>query len=579
LLNPEYGISHKPIEQGRKWVCGEIKRARAKQRPKGKPRDITNGTVGDDMEPVDDAPLVDKVPLSDVYNSMRLVRKFGASIRYCGEWEEYLTYDNGVWIRDRAKRVVEYAKVIASDMFKEARKRIEKAEEKAKVIDLVAKTAEAEEAEEAAKRAEAYYKHALKAHSAHSLRNMVELAKSAPPLPISYEALDTHHYLLPVENGVIDLKTGALLPHDPAYFFTRRMPVIFDPEAPCPNWKRALFTMMGGPITPDSPDDSAATLEVRYQQEMRANRLVRFLQSAIGCALTGDVREHMLVILWGVGRNGKGVISEVLLKLFGSLGTKATQELLMQNRFDSHPTERTDLFGRRLVITSESDKNRKLNLGFVKEATGGDTMKARRMRQDFWEFYPTHHIFLSTNHKPLIEEDDAIWERIYLVPFERKFENPDRLTEAQRQDPNTPIRDTQLKGKLLEELPGILNWALEGCLSWQRDGLCVPDEVLAATADYRKEEDVIGRFIEEECTVIDNDSVKVQPKDLFDAYKDWAVRTNETRERLTQRQFGDAMKKRGYVQDRTGQNRYWTGIGLAAKDRTNDKSDKGMTRE
>jgi putative DNA primase/helicase len=391
---------------------------------------------------------------------------------------------------------------------------------------------------------------------------MVELAKSVPPIPISHEALDTHIYLLPVENGVVDLKTGALLPHDPSYLFTRRMPVVFDPQATCPNWERALYTMMGGPIAPDSPDDSVAVLEDRYKQHVRATRLVAFIQHAIGMSLTGDVSEHMLVIFWGSGRNGKGVISEVLLSMFKSFGTKATQELLMQNRFDAHPTELTDLFGRRLVIASESDKNRKLNLGFVKEATGGDTMKARRMREDFWEFHPTHHIFLSTNHKPVIEEDDAIWERIYLVPFERKFENPARLTEQQQQDPNTPIRDTQLKNKLLAELPGVLNWALQGCLAWQRDGLYVPSEVLAATDEYRKEEDVIARFVEEECHILDSDSVRVTAKNLFGAYKRWATANNQGRERLSQKKFKAGMEKRGYKQQTDKYASWWLGIGL-----------------
>jgi putative DNA primase/helicase len=551
------------------------------QHPDNAEKDVSDAMHhGEQLPFVPFAPRTPDIPLSDTYNAARLVQQHGGLIRYCGEWDKVLVYSGGVWETDHGRKVIEYAKATAAAMHKEACKQKSDVELESASIDLLSAPKETVQAfADRRDAAEVYLKHAIKAHSANALRNMVDLAKSVPPVPISHEVLDTHDYLLPVENGVVDLKTGALLPHDPSYLFTRRMPVVFDPKATCPNWERALLTMMGGSLTPDSPDDSAATLAAREKQDAGPKRLVRFLQQTIGMSLTGDVREHMLVIFWGSGRNGKGVISEVLLSMFKSFGTKATQELLMQNRFDAHPTEKTDLFGRRLVITSETDQNRRLNLGFVKEATGGDTMKARRMREDFWEFYPTHHIFLSTNHKPIIEEDDAIWERIYLVPFERKFENPSRLTEEQRRDPNTPIRDTQLKEKLLSELPGILNWALSGCLAWQRDGLYVPDEVLSATAEYRRDEDVIARFIEEECHVIASDSVKVTPMDLFEAYKRWGARTNEDRQPLTQRKFGEAMTKRGYTQDRTKAKRYWKGIGLSAANLDDNEGEGDKTLE
>ena len=193
-------------------------------------------------------------------------------------------------------------------------------------------------------------------------------------------------------------------------------------------------------------------------------------------------------------------------------------------------------------------------------------MKARRMREDFWKFTPTHHLFLSTNHKPNVDEDDAIWERIFLVPFERTFIHPSKLTGEQRNDPETPIRDLHLKDKLRGELPGILNWLLEGCLSWQKNGLFIPEDVLAATAEYRKEEDVVTRFIEEECTTVEvkGMTIKTTPKALFDRYKTWSE--NDEHERLSRKGFKDTLEKRGYKQGHDGTARYWDGIYLNAGD-------------
>ena len=193
------------------------------------------------------------------------------------------------------------------------------------------------------------------------------------------EDLDRDPWLLNASNGTIDLRTGTLQPHRREDLLTRCIPVAYDPDAACPTWDSFLARIMAG----------------------NAN-LISFLQRAVGYALTGVIREHVLLILWGSGRNGKSTFLNTLRTLLGPYAMKAPSELLMVSNNDRHPTERADLLGKRFVAAIETEQGRRLAEVFVKEATGGDPIRARRMREDFWEFQPTHKVFLATNHKPVI---------------------------------------------------------------------------------------------------------------------------------------------------------------------------------
>jgi hypothetical protein len=210
---------------------------------------------------------------------------------------------------------------------------------------------------------------------------------------------------------------------------------------------------------------------------------------------------------------------------------------------DRHPTERADLCGKRFVAAIETEQGRKLAEVFVKEATGGDPIRARRMREDFWEFQPTHKVFLATNHKPIITgTDTAIWERIRLVPFTVTIPPEER--------------DTTLPDKLAQELPGMLTWVVQGCLAWQADGLGEPGEVQQATAGYRAEMDVLGQFITECCLVGPNYRTKADR--LYEGYKLWHGEHAQN-----QRTWGMALSERGFERKRgTGGYYWWVGIGL-----------------
>ncbi len=201
-------------------------------------------------------------------------------------------------------------------------------------------------------------------------------------------------------------------------------------------------------------------------------------------ALVGEVLENILAILHGTGANGKSVFIETICGMLGDdYAMFAAPTLLLVDRWGRHPTERADLFGKRLVCINETGEGNRLSESTVKQLTSREKIRARRMREDSWEFSPTHSIVLATNHRPEVRGTDyGIWRRLRLVPFGVVIPEPER--------------DNELAEKLQSEWPAILRWAVAGCLAWQRGGLAEPEQVKVATAEYRAEQDVLGEFID-----------------------------------------------------------------------------------
>jgi putative DNA primase/helicase len=433
------------------------------------------------------------LPLSDYTNALAFVRNHGQDLRYCYPWKAWLVWTGTHWQRDTSGGVMRRAKHTVKRLARHV-----------------------EDLDDA--HATALMAHIKASLSTTKLKALVECAQSEPGIPVQPEELDTNHWLLNCRNGTLDLRTGKLRPHDRADLLTVVLPVPYEPLAACPIWHAFLDRIMAG-----------------------NHNLIGFLQRAIGYALTGVIREHVLLILWGTGRNGKSTFLNILRTLLAAYAMKAPSELLMVSNNDRHPTERADLFGKRFVAAIETEQGRRLAEVFVKEVTGGDPIRARRMREDFWEFQPTHKVFLATNHKPVITgTDTAIWERIQLVPFAVTIP-PDE-------------RDTTLPEKLEHELPGILTWAVQGCLAWQRDGLGEPDEVQQATKGYRTEMDVLGQFITECCLV--GADYRVKADKLYDAYKLW-----HGDQAQNQRAWGMALTERGFERY-TNNGTWYRGIGI-----------------
>lgn len=343
-----------------------------------------------------------------------------------------------------------------------------------------------------------------KCESASGIEGVLRIAKSLPELAATPEQLDANPYLLNVANGTLDLHTMQLRPHDPADRITRRTAAAWNPSADSHVWEAFLTRVL-----PDA--------DVRG-----------FLQRYAGVALVGKVLEHLLAILTGKGRNGKGVWYGAFNTALGDYAATAEPDLFM-HREGAHPTGEMDLRGRRFVVVSESDKDRPFAEATVKRLTGGDTIRARRLFHDFTEFPPSHTAALVTNHLPKVSGDDAaIWARLRVVPFLVVI--PD-----EEQDPHLPE-------KLELELDAILAWAVAGWQAYQQHGLAEPDAVLAATADYHHDADALGRFISEECDTGPGHSALTES--LHHAFSEWAAA--EGLAPMSKRAFGIALENRGY---------------------------------
>jgi putative DNA primase/helicase len=235
----------------------------------------------------------------------------------------------------------------------------------------------------------------------------------------------------------------------------------------------------------------------------------------------------------------------VILHLLGEYGTQAAPELLLAKRGEAHPTEIADLAGKRLAVCTEIEQGRALAEVQVKQMTGGDRMKARFMRQDFFEFEPTHKIFLGANHKPIIRGTDyAIWRRIHLIPFNATF-------REEQQDKN-------LLSKLMAELPGILAWAVRGCLEWQKSGLQPPKVVVAATHAYREDQDVFADFLADRCVLGLERSCSAES--LYQSFVAWCQSTGEVV--MSQKAFGGLLSDRGFDRAKHGSGRRWYWFGI-----------------
>jgi putative DNA primase/helicase len=434
---------------------------------------------------------------TDVGNARRLVAGHGDQMRWVSAWSTWLVYDGRRWRRDSKGTVVEFAKATAAALWTEA-------------MDTPASSDERKLAT----------KWALQSEGAQRVKAMVEMARTASGVPVDPEELDADPWLLNVANGTVDLRTGRHRPHDPADLITKVAPVVDDFQAKAPQWLAFL-----GQVLPDA--------DVRD-----------FVQRWAGYCLTGDVSEQKIVFAFGVGANGKTTLQNALARVMGDYARQAAPDLLMRRHQEPHPTGLADLHGARLVLATETTQGRHLDEALVKRLTGGDRMKARRMHGDFFEFAPSHKLVVSTNHRPAVEgTDHGIWRRIRLVPFEVVI--PD---DAQ---------DRHLDEKLAAEAPGILRWAIDGCLAWQRDGLTEPNAVVAATADYRADMDTLGEFISDVCLLAPGISARAAA--LYSAYGTWAEAMGERP--LSQRKFGLSLRERGLAK-RTSNGVWWDGIGV-----------------
>ena len=390
--------------------------------------------------------------------AQRLIRLHGDDLRYLPSWEYWLVWDGSRWVTDDTDEAVRRVKLTIHAYRIGLSRRIGCSKQLLTGMDR--KDTGREQLKKRIKKLRKAVKLTTRLESFGRMNSILAVAQSEPGVAVSEQQLNRENWLLNVQNGTLDLRTGRLVPHHREDLITKLAPVEYDPDAKSPTWERFLDTITGG--MPEKVD---------------------YLRRVAGYCLTGDESEQVLFCFHGSGSNGKTTFITAIQEMMGDYAMQASNGLLIERRNESHPTEFSDLFGRRLVVCTETKAGSSFNESLVKQLTGGDRIRARRMREGFWEFSPTHKIIICGNHRPtIVGTDDGIWTRFHLVPFETC------ITEG--------MKDPQMPAKLRQELSGILAWAVRGCGEWRRTGLRVPPAIKETTNEYRVESDEYRDFFE-----------------------------------------------------------------------------------
>jgi len=440
---------------------------------------------------------------TDVGNAERLIAAYGGDIRYVYEYKSWIYWEDNIWISDETGHMNRLAKQVAKSIFLEA---------------------ENEENEDIQKR---LYSHAFSSENLKRLSSMVDVATTEKGTTISQSTLDSDKYLLGVKNGTVDLKTGSLISSTKSQMITKQANVDFDVDANCPVWKNALSQMMAGD-----------------------HDVVEYLQRAVGYSLTGDTREHLLFFLHGFGENGKSVFINIIQKLLNDYAAQTPVSTIMKKAKGNIPNDIARLKGARFVSTTETEEDSRISDAEIKHMTGGDIVTARFLHKEYFEFTPQFKLWVSGNYKPILGEDHGIWRRVILIPFEVTFDEK--------------TRDDQLENKLLQELPGILNWAIEGCIKWQNQSLKnnPPKKISNATNEYKSDNDRIDSWVYDCC--LKDLSSSAKSTELYESFRNWAVANGESS--MSHRTFSQKMVERRYAKKRTNAGVVFIGIKLPVRE-------------
>lgn len=362
---------------------------------------------------------------------------------------------------------------------------------------------------------------ALRLASKASSAAVERLAASDRRHAATVEQWDSLPWLLNTPAGTIDLQTGQMRPHYAGHYLTKITAA--GPDGRCEEWLRFLDRITSG------------------DGDLKA-----FLQRTVGYCLTGITREHTLFFFHGNGANGKSVFLSTISRLLGDYAKTAPASTFTAAVTEHHPTDLAGLRGARLVVANETEEGARWAESKIKSLTGGDKIAARFMRGDFFEFLPEFKIIIAGNHRPMLQSvDESIRRRLNIVPF------PVTIPVNER--------DPLLAEKLCTELPGILNWAIRGCLDWQSHGLNPPQVVLSATAEYLAGEDSLGRWLDEQCLI--DGSTWTPFGDLYVSYKTWSRRNSE--HEWSAKRFAERLEARGFHRQRTPTTRGFRGLKLA----------------
>jgi putative DNA primase/helicase len=418
--------------------------------------------------------------LNDTGNAHRFADKYGEKIKYNYDNKVFMIWDGNKWVPDVQQTVRNMVEIVIQEMKQDALTEEDQLLQKAKI------------------------KNVQHAFSTRGKDAMLREAMHLYSIPCSNNDFDNNKKMINTLGGIIDLSKGVVMQHSKDFMVSKIAPFSISTKEP-KLWLKFLNEIFNG------------------DQD-----LIRFVQKAIGYTLTGSIKEQCMFICYGDGANGKSVFLDVISTMLGDYASNAQVETLLYRKNQGGGTsDLARLKGARMVTTSEPNEGSKFNEGLIKQLTGGDKITARFLYGKEFEFRPEFKLWLATNYKPVIRgTDQGIWRRIRLIPFEMHLPKDKQ--------------DKDMTSKLLKEIPEILNWAMQGCKLWLKEGLESPETIENATQDYRNEMDLITTFIDQNCQEVPNWETSVG--EVYNEYSEWAKRGNEYLMPLTR--FGKEMSKR-----------------------------------
>jgi putative DNA primase/helicase len=432
--------------------------------------------------------LLEEVDHTDAGNVALLFNLVGGDIRYIHERKQWMVWLNNRWQLDAGFAETHTKLLLVAKHYKEQAKKYEKDALAANDSDVRAKL------NKVAKSIDAW---ATQCRNKSRLDNMLNLAQRDVRFIIGSSMIDKDPWLLGVENGVIDLRAGVLRPDIQNDFVLKRSSVSYDSSANADRWQKFISEITAAPGLKDDG----------FQRSTPRPHLAAYLQKVLGYCVTGKVNEHLMFIAIGSGANGKNVLLDTFKAISGDYSESISPEVLMCSKFESGAEQATPgarkLAGARCAISSESKDGHRLDVAIVKRHTGGGMMTARALHENPITFEITHKLWLMTNHTPRVDHmDDATKGRLHVIPFDMKWNRPGEVNP----NPNLPNADKNLIDSLKSEYSGILNWLIQGAVKYHTEGLLPPEEVVAFTRSYIESQDLLERWLREECTRCDTDS-------------------------------------------------------------------------
>jgi putative DNA primase/helicase len=435
---------------------------------------------------------------TDAGNAERFVRLFKDTLRYCKSRKKWLTWDGNTWTIDEGG-VADRAAIITARATYCAAASVNNKTVRSN-LETWANSSESKARRNA----------------------MLNTAMNLKPIETAIDDYDRNQWLAAVENGTLDLATGEFRESRREDYLSMQFNVEYDSSATAPRWETFLREVFAGD-----------------------EELISWVQRAVGYSLTGDTREQVMFMLFGGGANGKSVFLEIISYLLGDYSANTPFSTFEASKRNEASNDLAALKGKRLVTAIETNEDRRLDEARVKSVTGQDEITARFLFQEFFTFKPAFKIWMAVNHKPIVKGTDrGIWRRIRLVPFTQNFEGQKA--------------DRGLTSKLKAELPGILNWALEGLRQWREQGLGFAKAVEGASKEYQKESDLVQQWMEE-CVTLAADA-KTPCADAYASFKEWAKERSYPS--FSMNSFARNMTEKGFERKSNGKQRVYVGLKL-----------------